>query len=604
MIMQEAKHDFDVAILGNGLSGSMLATILGKQGVSVVLMDAEQHPRFAVGESTIPHTSLVISLLAEKYGLPELEHLVDAERLAKHVTTTCGIKRHFGYVYHRPGQAYDPKEGLQFGTSARDENHWFRQDTDAYLHNLAVHYGAVPRQKTKVTGIEIDKQGVKVQTSTGEEIRARYLVDGTGYKSIVADRFGLRENPTRLKHHSRTLFTHMVDVPPFDEANNPLPISYHKGTLHHCFERGWFWVIPFNNNPLSTNPLISVGLTIDPRRYPKPENMSAEQEFNEFLKLYPDVAEQFKDGKAVRPWVSTGRLQYSSKQTVGHRYCLMSHASGFVDPLFSRGMFNTVEVIYALLDPLLEALKTDNFDDEAFRHVDQQQQRVLDYNDDLVNGSFISWTDFDLWNAWLRVFGLGTFLAEFHLMNGMSDYTRTGDPAYLKGATKNPIFCDFEDPDYATFFRYSVEVVEAVEAGRLGAKDAAKRIFDLADSYAFPVPIRKDSLVRARWMKEEDQLTERDLGFVRRGFRWALTTPLTRDLVSSSATFFRWCAHRPDPHLCLESDLHSRDLKTPQGWDERKERGPSPCSRAVRSSSPVAPPSTTDPGPAVQASTR
>ena len=122
------------------------------------------------------------------------------------------------------------------------------------------------------------------------------------------------------------------------------------------FERGWFWVIPFNNHPLSTNPIISVGLTIDPRRYPKPPNMSPEQEFNEFVNLYPSVAEQFKDGKAVRPWVSTERLQYSSKQTIGHRYCLMSHASGFVDPLFSRGMFNTVEVIQTLVDPLLEAL--------------------------------------------------------------------------------------------------------------------------------------------------------------------------------------------------------------------------------------------------------
>ncbi len=78
MIMQETKHDFDVAILGNGLSGSMLATILGKKGVSVVLIDAEQHPRFAVGESTIPHTSLIISILAEKYDLPELDDLVDA----------------------------------------------------------------------------------------------------------------------------------------------------------------------------------------------------------------------------------------------------------------------------------------------------------------------------------------------------------------------------------------------------------------------------------------------------------------------------------------------------------------------------------------------
>jgi tetracycline 7-halogenase / FADH2 O2-dependent halogenase len=546
--MQESEHDFDVAILGNGLSGSMLATILGKQGVSVVLIDADQHPRFAVGESTIPHTSLLISALAEKYDLPELEHLIHADTLAKHVCTTCGIKRHFGYVYHRPGQIYDRKEGLQFGTSARDENHWFRQDIDAYLHNLAVHYGAVPRQKTKVTGLEIDKDAVKLQTSAGEEIRARYLVDGTGHKSILAERFGLRDNPCRLKHHARTLFTHMVDVPGFDEADSPLPISYHKGTLHHCFERGWFWVIPFNNHPLSTNPLISVGLTIDPRRYPKPD-MAAEQEFNEFLKLYPSVAEQFKDGKAVRPWVSTDRLQYSSKQTIGHRYCLMSHASGFVDPLFSRGMFNTVEVIQTLLDPLLEALATDNFNDEAFLPVDQQQQRVLNYNDDLVNCAFISWADFDLWNAWLRVFGLGTFLAEFHLMNGMSDYSRTGDPAYLNGTVRNPIFCSFEDPDYAAFFSYAVEAVEAFEAGRMSAADAAKRIFDLTDDYAFAVPIRKDALVRARWIKEEDQLSERDLGFVRRGFRWALTTPLTRDLVSSSENFFRWCAHRPDPHL-------------------------------------------------------
>jgi len=217
-----------------------------------------------------------------------------------------------------------------------------------------------------------------------------------------------------------------------------------------------------------------------------------------------------------------------------------------------------------LLDPLLEALKTDNFDEEPFRPVDAQQQLVLDYNDDLVNGSFISWNDFDLWNAWLRVFGLGTFLAEFHLMNGMSDYTRTGDPSYLKGPTKNPIFCDFEDPDYKAFFKASVDTVEAVEAGGLEAKEGAKRIFDLADSYPFPVPIRKDSLVRARWMKEEDQLTERDLGFVRRGFRWALTTPLTRDVVSSSQTFFRWCAHRPDPHLMVPNGAEPEAKAPPQ----------------------------------------
>ena len=104
MLIQETKHDFDVAILGNGLSGSMLGTILGKNGISVVLIDADQHPRFAVGESTIPHTSLVVSILAEKYDLPEIEHIIDTQRLAEHVCTTCGLKRHFGILAFQNGQ--------------------------------------------------------------------------------------------------------------------------------------------------------------------------------------------------------------------------------------------------------------------------------------------------------------------------------------------------------------------------------------------------------------------------------------------------------------------------------------------------------------------
>jgi FADH2 O2-dependent halogenase len=56
-------------------------------------------------------------------------------------------------------------------------------------------------------------------------------------------------------------------------------------------------------------------------------------------------------------------------------------------------------------------------------------------------------------------------------------------------------------------------------------------------------------MIRAGWIKEEDYVTERDVDYARRGFRWALTNPNTRDLFGSSATFFRWCAHRPDPHL-------------------------------------------------------
>jgi tetracycline 7-halogenase / FADH2 O2-dependent halogenase len=548
MTMQDFAHRFDVAIIGSGLSGSMLACILSKKSVSVVLIDEGTHPRFAVGESTIPQTSLLTLVLAQKYGVPELENIAYPERIADRVCSTCGIKRAFGFAYHRPGELYDSTEGHQVGTSSKDESHFFRQDIDAYLFHTAVHYGAVPMLKTKVESIEIDKDGVRIRTGAGEEIRARYVVDGTGHESLLAARLNLRENPPPIKHHSRTIFTHMIDVPPFEEGRSELSVSWDQGTLHHVFERGWFWVIPFNNHERSTNPLISVGLTIDPRRYPQ-SKLSGEQEFKQFLEMFPSVAKQFAQAKAVRPWVSTGRIQYSSTHCAGYRFCLMSHAAGFIDPLFSRGMINTMEVIAALVDPLVEALALDDFDEAAFAQVNLQERRALRYNDSLVNGAFIAWSDFDLWNAWLRVWALGTVHTEFRLMNALADYTLTGDLGCLQGEAKNPVFSNFEDPDYRAFFESVVPLVEGFESGTISAEDAAARIFQRTEEYEFPILIRSDALVRAGWLKPGERVSDRDLQFARHGFRWALTNPDTRDLCATIGNLFRWRAHSPDPHL-------------------------------------------------------
>jgi FADH2 O2-dependent halogenase len=487
-------------------------------------------------------------LLAQKYGVPELENIAYPDRIAEKVCSSCGIKRAFGFAYHRPGQAYDSREGHQVGTSSKDENHYFRQDIDAYLFHSALHYGAVAKQKTKIVELTIDREGVVMRTAAGEEIRCRYVVDGTGHQSLLATRFELRETPPPLKHHSRTIFTHMIDVPPFQEHSNQLSVSWHQGTLHHVFERGWLWVIPFNNHERSTNPLISVGLTIDPRRYPE-HGLSPEQEFKQFLGMFPSVAEQFANAKAVRPWVSTSRLQYSCKQCAGYRYCLMSHSAGFIDPLFSRGMINTMEVIAALVDPLLEALAGNDFDEAGFSGINDVQQRALNYNDSLVNGAFIAWSDFDLWNAWLRVWALGTLPTEFRLMNALVDYTVKGDADCLRGVAENPVFSDYEDPDYRAFFESAIPLIEGFEAGTVAAADATGQIFAMAKTYEFPILIRNDALARAGWLKGREQISERDLKFARHGFRWALSDPGTRDLCATIGNLFRWRAHSADPHL-------------------------------------------------------
>ena len=135
------------------------------------------------------------------------------------------------------------------------------------------------------------------------------------------------------------------------------------------------------------------------------------------------------------------------------------------------------------------------------------------------------------------------------MMNTLGDFTTTRDEEHFHGETRNPCFSTHEDPDYSKFFWAAVEVIEAYEQRRISAPEASKKIFEMADSYEFPVVIRRDAMIRAGWLKEGDQVSARDVEFTRKGFRWALTNPHTRDLFGSSETFFRWCARRPDPHL-------------------------------------------------------
>ncbi|HZI04587.1 MAG TPA: NAD(P)-binding protein, partial [Archangium sp.] len=94
----------DVAILGTGLGGTILGSILAKHGVKVLLLEQGVHPRFAIGESTIPETTFMFRLLAERYGVPEIGHLANFQRARWHVSLSCGIKRSFSFVYHREGE--------------------------------------------------------------------------------------------------------------------------------------------------------------------------------------------------------------------------------------------------------------------------------------------------------------------------------------------------------------------------------------------------------------------------------------------------------------------------------------------------------------------
>jgi len=464
----------DVVILGTGIASSFLAALLGRQGLDVLVVDHSTHPKFAVGESMVPYLTAVWHGLAEQYDVPELSPL----RLREDLAASVGVKANFGFVYHRPGERAVPAEMLQHANPARREMHLFRQDVDARMVYDAIRHGVDFRFNTTVASVEIRHDRVLITLGGGDSLESQYVVDGTGFRSILANGMRLRDRVPRLRTRSASCFTHMIDVEPFDAIRegdwHGMKGRFAEGTLHHVFRDGWLWVIPFNNTDRSRNPVISVGLQLNLRRR-RLGAAPGPKEVIDLVKSLPDVQRQFRNAKAVRPWVSARRLQYSSSSCVGHRYCLLPHAYGFVDPLYSRGLCFAFDGIKALVPPLLESVRAGDFSDEHFRPLDRLYATLLAHHDQLVHGSYLSFQNVGLWRNWYEFWNLSTSAGERPLVRAATRGLETGD------------FTDFDRCDhkgamgaYEERMESACQVMAAAEAGTLSMDAAVEMVAALS----------------------------------------------------------------------------------------------------------------------------
>ena len=422
---------YDIAIIGSGIAGACLATILARQGKSVIVFEAKSHPRFAVGESMILETSETLRAMAKFYDVAELAYF-SSENYLPLIGSSHGVKRHFSFLHHCVGEKQNKKKAFQAVIPNQPhghELHLFRQDSDQFMATTAISYGAEILQNTTVEDIKITPSEVTIMTSEGD-FTAEYIVDAGGFKSILADKFELRD--FNLQTHSRTIFTHMVDVPEFHGVDTSqdtydFPYKLSEGTLHHIFEGGWLWIIPFNNHDKSSNSLCSVGLQLDPRIHPINNDMTSEEEFFSFISRFPDIKKQLANAKSVRSWVRTGRIQYSSTKVVGDRFALLGHAAGFVDPLFSKGMyvsFNSVSTLAHLL------LKEDqDFSAECFKPFEVQTLTFIQEHDRLVANSYKSFSNHKLWAVYKVLWLLGAY-TEFVKLTSSRTSTEDKDDYY------------------------------------------------------------------------------------------------------------------------------------------------------------------------------
>ena len=546
-------QQFDIAILGAGIAGSALAAILSRNGARVLLIDASSHPRFSIGESTIPAASFMWKLMAERYSVPELNSLSGYERVRKEISPACGVKKHFGFVYHTEGEEPRSDRANQIAIPNRTayEAHLYRADIDSYVFRAAVRYGVQAHQNTRVEDLCFDEDAVTLTTTTGQQFQTRFVVDACGPGSPFARQLGLRESDPTFRTRTRSIFTHMVDVPHFDdclrepaELGNPMP--WCQGTLHHVFDGGWLWVIPFNNGDhQSYNDVVSVGLTLDLDAFP-PSDLTPEDEFAQLVARFPSLERQLRNAKPVRPWVRTGRLQWSSKRMTQHRYCMLASTAGFVGPLFSRGLAHSAEAVNALSYRLLAAIREDDFSEARFAYMDELHRESLKFNDELVSCSFIAFRDYELWNAWLRVWVLSQALPEMILLTRSLEFARDRDDSalqVLERISETPLGSVF-----ASLWAACVQVVDEFAGGTRTARSAAAAIFGMlrdfdlgplsagmaqVDRRYFGTPSHQDAVAAVRWILAADRSPESTTLYV------DLVKALARSSVANSSVMRR-----------------------------------------------------------------
>ncbi len=338
------KGRYDLAIVGSGFAGSMMAMIARRLGRSVVLIEKGTHPRFAIGESSTPLANLLLEELAQRYDLPRLEPLTKWGSWRRaYPELACGLKRGFSFYHHEWGrggpEVWDRDEQLLVAASPRDEiadTHWYRPDFDKFFVDEARAAGVDYFDEVELRHFVEDASGVEVSGERrGEPVRfaAKFLVDATGPRGFLHRALGLQEMPFPDYPETEALYTHFTGVGIFgggDEFRSaPYPVD--DAALHHVFDGGWMWVLRFNNG------LTSAGVAVTASRARQLRLGEGAPVWCRLLDSLPAVKEQFANANAALPFVYQPRIAFRSGQVAGARWAMLPSAAAFVDPLLSTG---------------------------------------------------------------------------------------------------------------------------------------------------------------------------------------------------------------------------------------------------------------------------
>jgi len=341
------RERYDVAIVGSGFSGSLMARVLAVLGYDVALLERGTHPRFAIGESTTPLANLSLERLGRRYGLADCYRLATHGRWLEHYPDIRrGLKRGFTFYRHHPGEAFAERgvdsERLLVAASPNDavaDTHWVRADVDHHFVRQAVGAGVDYRDRTELATARFESDRVHLSGSRdGEpvEIDAAFVIDASGPGGFLARQLDDRSGLDRTETRSALVFSHFTGVGSVRNVARGLPDGPYpddSAAVHHLIDEGWMYSLRFDDGvtsagfSLTPRGLAALGAPRDPDRL-----------WALLLERYPTIGVVFGDATPVMPIRFVPAVQHRLTEAAGERWVLLPHTYGFVDPLFSTGI--------------------------------------------------------------------------------------------------------------------------------------------------------------------------------------------------------------------------------------------------------------------------
>lgn len=479
----------DVVVLGSGFAGSLTACALHEQGRRVLLVERSQHPRFAIGESSTPLTNLLLEELAKRYRLPEMLSLTKwGSWQRKHPEIGCGLKRGFSFYHHvwdRPfSDTSEHRNQLLVAASPHDgiaDTHWYRPDFDHYLLQIALRRGVAYFDHTEISAFHPPQNGMArlegVRSGRRIDIRCRLVIDATGTRGCLHRLLGSSEAAFEDYPATETIFAHfqgvgrVADLSEFQTDELP-PYPPDDAALHHVFEGGWIWVLPFNNG------ITSAGAALLPRWADRIRDSDGSLDWDRLLEHLPSVRRQFAAARPVTPFFRQRPMPFLTSRCQGPGWVMLPSAMGFVDPLLSTGFPLVLCGVQRTLHAVHEHWGGNDLDRALARSVERSLSELHRVSR-LIRALYDSMSDFPRFVTLTRLYFAAVSYAESARRLGHFDLA--GD-SFLLG-------------DRASFVGGMDECLRL--ASRISVEELAKKIDEVIDPIDVAGLTRRD---RRHWL--------------------------------------------------------------------------------------------------------